>query len=139
MAARTFEELDAWLLATELKRRVYEILTGSSAARDADFCNQLRSAAGSAPANISEGFGYYNHPQFARHVRIAIGSLDETRNYLRDGIERRFWTDQDLQTLLRLCKRARGACVGLLEHLTTTDAPQPWHGTRLRPKKKVDC
>lgn len=136
MVARTFEELDAWLLSDELNRAVLAIVANSRAKRDGAFCDQIRSSAASAPANISEGFGYYNHPQFARHVRIAIASLDETRNHLLHGVEERFWTADALEPLLRLTKRARGAAVGLLRHLTTTDAPQPWNGTVLQSRKR---
>jgi four helix bundle protein len=136
MIARTFEELDAWQLAVELKNSVEALLATSHAKRDGNFCDQIRSSSASAPANISEGFGYYEHPQFARHVRIAIATLDETRHHLRDGVERCFWSGDNAAPLIRLAKRARGACVGLLAHLCTTDAPQPWTGTPLRPKQR---
>ena len=136
MIARTFEELDAWRLADELKTEVEAILATSTATRDANFCDQIRSAAASASANISEGFGYYSHPQFARHVRIAVASLDETRNHLRDGMARGFWSAERVAPLILLSKRSRGACVGLLRHLTTTEAPQPWEGTPLRPRRR---
>ena len=136
MVARTFEELDAWRLADELKNRLWALLATSAAKRDVKFCDQISSSASSSPANISEGFGYYDHPQFARHVRIAIASLDETRNHLNDGVQRRFWTADDVAPLLQLTKRARGACVRLLEHLTTTDAPQPWTGQPIRPRRR---
>jgi four helix bundle protein len=126
MVVRRFEELDAWRLADELKKAVYQILDQSAAGRDLNFYDQLRNSASSPPANISEGFGYYEHPQFARHVRIAIASLDETRNHLADGIDRRFWTADQATPLIRLANRARGACAGLLKHLRTTRAPSPW-------------
>lgn len=136
MAAHTFEELDAWRLSDELKKGVSAILANSRTQRAGNFRDQIRSAAASAPANISEGFGYYDHPQFARHVRIAIASLDETRNHLLDGIHNRYWSAERAEPLLRLAKRARGAAVGLLEHLATTEAPQPWQNRPLGPRRK---
>jgi four helix bundle protein len=126
MVARCFQELDAWRLANELKQRVYEILDTSSARRDGKFCDQIQASASSAPANIAEGFGYYEHPQFAKHVRIAIASLDETTNHLGDGLDRRFWTADQIEPVVELTRRSRGACVGLLKYLTRSKAPSRW-------------
>src|SRR6476661_238526 len=78
MAARRFEELDAWKLADELKKKVYALLDRTNARNDRRFCDQLTAAAASAPANLAEGFGYYRHPEFAKHTRIAKSSLMET-------------------------------------------------------------
>jgi four helix bundle protein len=126
MVAKQFEELDAWQLANELKEKVVAILATSPAKRDAEYCDQIRRSTKSSPANIAEGFGYYEHPQFARHVRIAIASLDETKNHLTDGISERFWTADQIHPLILLVRRARAASVGLLKHLTTTRAPTRW-------------
>ncbi|HZR25484.1 MAG TPA: four helix bundle protein [Vicinamibacterales bacterium] len=126
MIVRTFEDLDAWRLSDDLKNGVYAILATTPAKRDGKFCDQIKASASSAPANIAEGFGYYDHPQFAKHVRIAIGSLDETKNHLGDGIDRQFWTLAQIEPLLTLHRRARGACTGLLRHLTSSRAPKPW-------------
>jgi len=126
MIAHRYEELDAWQLANELKRKVYELVETSAARNDFDFRDQIRNSAASAPANLAEGFGYYRHPEFARHARTAKSSLMETQNHLGDGADRGHWTTERAQPLVKLADRAIGACVGLLAHLETSDAP----GTR---------
>jgi len=126
MVVRTYEDLNAWRLSDDLKNGVYAILAATHAKRDGKFCDQIRASSSSAPANIAEGFGYFDHPQFAKHVRIAIASLDETRNHLGDGIDRRFWTLRQIEPLLLLQRRARGAAVGLLRYFTSSNAPKPW-------------
>ncbi len=125
MAARRFEELDAWKLADELKKKVYALLDRTSARKDRRFCDQLTAAAASAPANLAEGFGYYRHPEFAKHTRIAKSSLMETQNHLRDGVDRRFWSAQQADSLLHIADRAIGACVRLIVYLEASDAPRP--------------
>jgi four helix bundle protein len=82
MGVRRFEDLDAWKLADELKKKVYALLDRSGAARDRRFYDQLTDSAASAPSNLSEGFGYYRHPEFAKHARIAKSSLMETQSHL---------------------------------------------------------
>jgi len=123
MVAHRFEELDAWQLANELKRKVYELVDTTAAKSDFDFRNQIMESAASAPANLAEGFGYYRHPEFAKHTRIAKSSLMETQNHVGDGVDRGHWTAERAEPLTKLANRAIGACVGLLAHLETSDAP----------------
>jgi four helix bundle protein len=59
-------------------------------ARDFGFCDQIRESARSAPANIAEGFGKYDPPEFRRYLGIAVGSLKETQNHLRDALAQRY-------------------------------------------------
>ena len=138
MAATRYEDLEAWQLSNDLKKRVYELIATSGVKRDAEFADQIRRSASSGPANIAEGFGYYDHPEFAKHVRIAKASLDETHNHLKDGVDRRLWSHERIEPLLRLADNAAGKCVKLANYLASTDAPGSWRKPRRRvsqPKK----
>jgi len=126
MAVRRYSDLVAWQLANELKQKVYALIDQTAAREDRRFCDQLMDAAASAPRNLAEGFGCYRHPEFARYTRIAKSSLIETHNHLGDGVDRRYWSAQDAALLQSLADRATGACVRLMRHLESTDAP----GTR---------
>jgi four helix bundle protein len=132
MCAQRYEDLDAWQLADELKEKVYALIDNSSARSDFEFSDQIRNSLSSATANIAEGFGYYDHGQFARHVRIARASEMETHNHLADGVNRRYWTDDKAKPLQQLASRAIGAATGLLRYLETTEAPQQWRKRRRR-------
>jgi four helix bundle protein len=128
VGVRRYEDLVAWQLANELKRKVYALVDQSTARDDRRFCDQIRDSAASAPRNLAEGFACYRHPEFARYSRIAKASLTETHNHLGDGVDRRHWPPQDAEPLKELANRAVGACVRLLKYLDSTDAP----GTRPR-------
>jgi four helix bundle protein len=128
MVAKRYEELEAWQLANDLKRRVYELFRSTKARFNRLFSDQLTESAASAPSNLAEGFAAYRHPEFAKHTRIAKSSLTETHNHLGDGVDRGYWTAEKVEPIRQLAERAIGACVGLLHHLETTDAP----GTRAR-------
>jgi four helix bundle protein len=123
VVARRYDELDAWRLADELKRNVYELVAGSSAQDDRRFCDQIRDSAASATSNLAEGFGYYRHPEFAKHTRTAKSSLIETQDHLGDGVDRGYWSADRARPLMKLADRAIGACVRLLQYLETSDAP----------------
>ena len=132
MVARRYEDLEVWQLSNELKKGVYTLIATTAAKHDGKFCDQIRGSASSAPANIAEGFGYYDHPQFARHVRIAKASLDETCNHLSDGVDRDYWRKEKIAPLLKLANDAAGKCVRLAHYLAGSDAPRSHRKRRLR-------
>src|SRR5262245_48184631 len=65
-----YQDLVAWQLANELKKKIYVLVDSTSARDDHRFAEQIKDSAASAPRNLSEGFGCYRHPEFARYTRI---------------------------------------------------------------------
>jgi len=124
--AQRYQDLLAWQLADELKRQVYALVDNSTASADFRFRDQLKSSASAAPTNIAEGFGYYRHAEFARHVRIAKSELTETHHHLDDGVDRRHWLRTQAEPLQILAERAIAASTRLLKYLMTTEAPSRW-------------
>jgi len=120
MGARTFEELECWQLASDLKRGVREIIAKPPANRDFDFCDDIRASSRSAPSNIAEGFGRTTHRDFAHFLSIAYGSLQETRNHLTDAFENGYISREDLQRLTTLARRASAATDALRGYLLRT-------------------
>ena len=62
------------------------------ASADLKYRDQLRTAAASAAMNIAEGFYRYNARDFARHLSIAMASLGEAALWLKDGVDRGYFT-----------------------------------------------
>lgn len=91
--------------------------------RDPKLTDQLRSAAGAAPRLIAEGFGRYLPGDFARYLRTANGELHEIFDALRDGVDRGYFTQNQVVPLQRLSKRASKAASGLIKYLRTSTAP----------------
>ena len=117
MVVRKFEDFVAWQLARELERRVYVITEAGPASRDVEFCRQIRKSSSSAPRNIAEGFGRYLPGDFARFVRNAVGSLNETRDHLDAGLERGYLPTDIHAELTLLARRATGTSVNLAKYL----------------------
>ena len=59
MSVRDFRDLVAWQLADALRYEMIQFTFEGSAARDFRFRDDIRASAGSAPANIAEGFGRF--------------------------------------------------------------------------------
>jgi len=83
-----FEDFDCWKLSNELKLAIYELVERSHVKPDRDFCDQIRTAVASPPANIAEGFGRRSDPEFARFLDFARGSLNGCRNHIGDARDR---------------------------------------------------
>jgi four helix bundle protein len=117
VGARTFRELMAWQLSAELRDRVVAISHTPAFRTDSTFCDQLRAAAGSAPANVAEGFARFTHRDFARFLSIARGSLAEVQNHLDAAHKQGLLDRPAFDELWRLSERAMGAVTRLRSSL----------------------
>jgi four helix bundle protein len=117
MGVRHYTELVAWQLADELRRNVVAISARPTVAADFRFCAQIREAAASVPRNIAEGFGRYVLGEFAQFLRYARGSLYETQECLRDGLDRGHINRAEYDELMVLSTRAAAAVTRLLRSI----------------------
>ena len=111
---RDFKELVAWQLCYTLKCEVFDFTEKGPAARDFKYRDQIRDSSASAPRNIAEGFGRYRPAEFARFLEYAVGSLDETKNSLMDGRDRKYLDAKLYSRLYNLACAARRATRNLL-------------------------
>ena len=103
---RRYEDLDAWQLADELKREVYALTDSGPAAKDFEFRDQIRNSAASSTKNIAEGFGRFNPGDFAHFVEIALASAMETKDSLKDGVDRGYFIPARVAHAQRLAERS---------------------------------
>ena len=80
--ARKFEDLIVWQKAHALVLGVYRETSVFPKSEVYGLTSQMRRAAVSVPANITEGFKKRGRSDKARFMNIAQGSLEETRCYL---------------------------------------------------------
>ena len=81
-SAKTFRDLLVWQKAHQFVLDVYGYSAGFPRSEVYGLSSQLRRAAVSTPANISEGFRRRGKADKARFMTIAQGSLEECRYYL---------------------------------------------------------
>jgi four helix bundle protein len=123
MGARHHRELEAWQLAHEVRIRIIELTSKDRIKSDWDFCNQARRSANSACRNTAEGFRRYGHPEFARFVNIAKGSLGELLDSTDEALANRYIQPTEYKQLNTLIERALRASEALHEYLDTTPTP----------------
>jgi four helix bundle protein len=115
--AKDHREFIVWQLADEVRREVIAITDADPVSRDWNFRKQIRDSCDSACANFAEGFGRYQHKQFAYFLRIVRGSLHEVIDQLDSALEKRYISPETARHLQRLCKRALAAAAGLIRWL----------------------
>ena len=103
--ARRPEDLDVWQLADELKRAVYALTKSGPAARDFKFRDQIRDSAASSTKNIAEGFGRFHPGEFAHFMEYAVASAMETRDSLKDGVDRGYFLPEGVARAQKLAER----------------------------------
>jgi four helix bundle protein len=90
--AGRYEDLVVWQLADELQREIFALTSTGAAASDFKIRNQIRDSSSSPGRNIAEGFGRCSDAELANYLRIGRGSLKETYNSVRVGLQRGYFT-----------------------------------------------
>lgn len=99
VATLQFNELEVYKLAEALSDRVWAIVRRWDVFAKDTVGKQLVRAADSVGANIAEGCGRQSFRDNQRFVRIARGSLNETRYWLRRAYNRGLLTKPDVAEL----------------------------------------
>jgi len=123
MGVHHHRDLEAWQLADKVRRAFIELTSRPRVKRDFDFCNQSNSASRSACRNVAEGFGRFQHPDFARFVNIALASLIELLDSTDEALLKLYIDQAEYTTLNELIERAKASATGLLQYLLSTPTP----------------
>ncbi len=121
--ARTFQDLIAWQLASQLCDVVFDITASGRSSQDFEFRDQIRNAAKKAPALITEGFLRWTSPEFVRYLRMARGELGEIQNALAFARRHSYCSAKDLTRADILTRRAMAATTRLLQSKLPPDSP----------------
>ncbi|MBI3653616.1 MAG: four helix bundle protein [Acidobacteria bacterium] len=99
MPNNSFENLQVYQLAEKLADNIWKtVVKWDSFAKDT-VGKQIVKAADSIGANIAEGNGRGSYQDNRRFVRIARGSLYETRHWLRRAYKRNLLNDEQITEL----------------------------------------
>ena len=96
MGQTNFEKLRVYQLAEELSDRIWKIVTNWNYFAKTTVGQQIVDAADGVGANIAEGTGRGSLQDNRRFVKIARGSLYETKHWLRRAYKRKLLTKQEV-------------------------------------------
>jgi four helix bundle protein len=96
---RGFEELQVYQLAERLADEIWQITRRWEQFAKATVGRQIVRSADSIGANLAEGVGRGSFQENRRFIRIARGSLYETRHWLRRAYKRGLLSDEQINKL----------------------------------------
>jgi four helix bundle protein len=126
MARTNFENLKVYRLAEELADGIWDVVgSWPNLAKDT-MGKQMIRAADSIGANIAEGTGRGDFQDNRRFVRIARGSLYETRHWLRRAFNRKLLSKQQVEKLRPIVDNLCPMLNSYLKSIgRTTEIPKP--------------
>lgn len=98
---QSVQRLKIWQKAMNLVEASYRLSAHLPPDERFGLTSQIRRAATSVPANIAEGFGRWNAPDFARFVSIASGSLRELETHIYIAQRLGYLDKQTVEAALR--------------------------------------
>jgi four helix bundle protein len=89
MVAKSFEDLEVFQRAYRLSLDIHRVSLRLPEVEQWALGEQIRRASKSIPVNIAEGFGKQagSGAEFRRFLRIAVGSADEMRVWVRYALD----------------------------------------------------
>jgi four helix bundle protein len=119
MDKTNFENLRVYQLAEKLEDAVWDIVKGWTVFARDTIGKQLVRSADSIGANIAEGSGRGSRLDNLRFVRMARGSLYETKHWLRRAYERRLLTFDQTDSLKETLDELTRTLNGYLRSLSS--------------------
>lgn len=123
MAVRTYQDLLAWQTAMELVVAIYEATRSFPKEEMYGLTSQLRRAAVSVPSNIAEGQAHGDGRDFARFLRMALGSLQEAETQVILAERLGHLTGDSFRTLLEVAGRTGRLTRGLCQSVASNQQP----------------
>ena len=117
MSLSSYQDLEAWKKARMVSREVGKIARQLPKYEQYGLASQLRDAAASVPANISEGYGRGSRKDYLHFLDIARGSNNEVQSHLFTCVDFEYMSDGDIQNALLLSYEVGRLLTRLIESL----------------------
>lgn len=117
---RNHEDLEVWRRAHSLTLLLYSMTERFPKSEMFGLTSQIRRASSSMGANLAEGCGRWSDAEFARFVRIAMGSASELQYHLLLAKDLKILTLAEHSDAFGQLTRVRQMLTALLKTLTGT-------------------
>ena len=117
MKIERFDQVEAWLLARELTRRVYDLTKKGKFVQDFGLKGQIQKAASSSMHNIAEGFDSETNAEFIRFLRYAKRSCSEVQSELYLALDQQYITQAEFRDVYDHAGRTRATIRGFIRYL----------------------
>jgi len=112
---RDYTKIQAWQLADDLTVAIYDQTRSFPKEELYGLSSQLRRAAYSVPANITEGSSRESEKDYLHFLYIARGSLSETQYFVHLSRRLHYLQDEQAEELLNQVKQTFACLHGLIQ------------------------
>jgi four helix bundle protein len=113
----TFEELEAWKSARELRKAISKMVKSFPNDERFRLVDQIIRSSRSVPANIAEGFGRFHFQENIQFCRQARGSLSETLEHLICALDEEYIDQRKYDTHRELIEHCWKVLNGYIAYL----------------------
>ena len=117
MAYQSFEELNVWKKARELRKRLRELLKQFPSEERYRLSEQIIRASRSITANIAEGHGRFHYQENIQFCRTSRGSLSEVLDHLTVALDEHYITAAQLDEYRNEIKEIERMLNGYIAYL----------------------
>lgn len=114
---RPHEKLDVWKLSIEMVVNVYEVTKAFPSDERFGLTSQIRRAAVSIPANISEGAARQHDREFVQFLSVAQGSASELETELLIAHRLGYIDREDFDRIYNEINTVARMIIGLSNHI----------------------
>ena len=116
-----FEDIEAWKLARETAKIIYDFSAKEEFCRDFALVNQIRRASISILSNIAEGFERDGDKEFIQFLSIAKGSSGEVRAQLYVALDQNYINEKEFNHLAEKLMEINRMLSGLIKYLRQSE------------------
>jgi len=125
---KSIEDIEAWQLARDLTREIYQVSGRGAFSRDYALRDQVRRACISVMSNIAEGFERNGTGEFLQFLAIAKGSIGELRSQMYIAFDQQYIDKAAFDRLSVTTSKIGNMIGGLMDYLRKT----PIKGTKYK-------
>ena len=120
MKVERFEDIEAWKEARKLVNRVYGVCSVNEFKKDYSLVDQIRRAAISVMANISEGFARKGNKEFSQFLFIAKSSAAELQSHLYVALDQKYINKDTFDELYQDADKIQRQLSNFIKYLQST-------------------
>jgi four helix bundle protein len=120
MKIERFEDIEAWKEARKLVNRVYGFCSVNEFKKDHSLVDQIRRAAISVMANITEGFARKGNKEFIQFLFIAKSSAAELQSHLYVALDQKYINEDTFDELYQDADKIQRQLSNFIKYLHST-------------------